>query len=338
MEGAKTLASLGEFGLIRELFTPLGRKDELVDQGIGDDAAVFSIPRTQQLLTTTDTLLEGIHFNSDMDPFLLARKALRVNLADIAAMGGLPKWYLLSIAVPPNKPLEWLEEFGRGLKEAGEQYDVFPIGGDTVGSKGPVVITITLFGIVGEDRAMKRSGAQVGDKIFVSGTIGDSALGLSQRLGSLQVRSREDLVYLKHRHQLPEPRLALGALLQESSLPHACIDVSDGLVADLGHICAASGVGAEIDVAKIPFSEAAKRQVADHGEALLGIMLTGGEDYELLFTVAPGMAEQLVADAAEKTGVMVTEIGQVVKSDDHKPVVLKDGEAMSLSGQGWTHF
>ncbi len=326
------------FGLIRELFTPLGPEgDQRVMLGIGDDAAVLEIPRTQHLLTTTDTLIEGIHFNTDMDPFLLGRKALGVNLADIAAMGGTPTWYLLSLSVPANKPMDWLEEFGRGLKQSGEAFGIAPIGGDTVGSKGPVGITITLFGLVGEGRAMKRSGAQPGDRLFVSGTIGDSALGLAQRLGHLQIRNQEDLVYLKHRHQLPAPRVELGALLQESAIVHAAIDVSDGLVADLGHICQASGVGAELHVEKVPLSEAARRQVEDHGEKLLSLILSGGEDYELLFAVPPGALE-LLDQVSEKTGITVTQVGVVTKSAEPKVTVLKDGQAFPLSNQGWTHF
>ena len=252
MKQDKSIASVGEFELIQSCFSPLSKGGmDGVTVGLGDDGAVLVVPRTQELVISTDTLVEGIHFSSDDDPYLLGRKALRVNLSDLAAMGALPRWYLLSLSMPPSTPFNWVSEFARGLKEDGDNFDVSLTGGDTTGSKGCLIITITVMGHIGKGRSVLRSGAKPGDRIFVSGTLGDSALGLSCHLGKLKIADPEDVVYLMQRHQLPEPRISLGLGLVDAALVHGAIDLSDGLVADLKHLCSASGVGAEVDVEKM---------------------------------------------------------------------------------------
>ncbi|MBF0158765.1 MAG: thiamine-phosphate kinase [Magnetococcales bacterium] len=337
---SNTIASLGEFALIRELFLPLqwGPQPGEFDCHIGDDAAVLTIPRTQQLLTTVDTMVEGIHFGSDIDPALLARKALRVNLSDMAAMGGVPHWYLLSLALPATTPLAWARQFADGLAEDSRHYHLSLVGGDTVASQtGSITITVTLLGLAGQQRAILRSTGQVGDRLLVSGTIGDSALGLACRLGQIAPpHDPTDLDYLTRRHDLPEPRLELSQMLQDSALLHAAIDLSDGLIADLGHLCRQSQLGAQLHVDHIPLSSAARRLYQRDGAALEPLLFGGGEDYELLLSASPGALE-LIQQAAQRCQVAVCEIGTLVR--DSGITFCRAGQVIEpLSHTGWTHF
>ncbi len=335
MAADETIASLGEFKLIQELFAPLQTPEfPGVVLGIGDDAAVLTIPRTQQLITTVDTLVEGVHFDPLADPFLLGQKALLVNLSDIAAMGGKPYWYLLSLSLPDATPLAWVREFARGLQVAGDRFKVTVVGGNTTGSKGGRTIGVTLFGLVSQHRALTRSGSVVGDRILVTGTIGDAALGLALRQGRLTVADGADRDYLNHRLDLPEPRVNFGVALADAAVVHGVIDLSDGLVADLGHLCAASGVGAHLQAEKLPLSLAAKRQL-EQDPALLSLLLGGGEDYELLCTVPEGALELLLALAKDE-GVTLTEIGVLTQSQEIQ-VTLAD-QPLVLGPGGWSHF
>ncbi|MBF0358444.1 MAG: thiamine-phosphate kinase [Magnetococcales bacterium] len=336
MKKEQTIASVGEFELIKNYFTPLSSREVAgVIVGIGDDAAQLAIPEGQELVVSTDTLVEGIHFSKGADPYLLGRKSLRVNLSDLAAMGALPCWYFLSLTTPPTTRLDWIKEFSRGLKDDGEDFGIGLVGGDTTGSKKALVVTITVIGSVEKGCSTLRSGARVGDKIFLSGTLGDSALGLAYHLENLKIANLDDRVYLLKRHQLPEPRVVLALALVEGGVTSAAIDVSDGLTADLAHICAASNVGAEVDVEKIPLSAAAKRVLKRHGPDMLAKVLTGGEDYELLFTVAPAMVAD-VAAIAEKVGVVVTEIGEITAGSSVN--INQQGRPLNLDCTGWTHF
>ncbi|MEO5332571.1 MAG: thiamine-phosphate kinase [Magnetococcus sp. YQC-5] len=335
MDGAKTLADFGEFPLIQELFVPLQSASVSgVVLGIGDDAAVLSIPRTQQLLATTDSLVEGVHFNASVDPFLLGQKALLVNLSDIAAMGGKPCWYLLALSAPPETSLEWMRAFARGLQEAGSRFGITLVGGNTTGSKAGLTIGVTLFGLVSQARALTRVGSLPGDRILVTGTIGDAALALAVRKGMFVVKDAEDLAFLDHRLDLPEPRVDLGLAISDAAVAHAVIDVSDGVLADLGHLCVASGVGARIDAERVPFSQAARRQLELHPD-LLSLLLTGGEDYELLCTVPAGALE-LLDVLAKQAGVAFTEIGEITESLGM--VVTHEGQPFDVGRGGWTHF
>ncbi|MBF0611162.1 MAG: thiamine-phosphate kinase [Magnetococcales bacterium] len=337
----KTISMVGEFNLIRELFMPLQRQTgSSPDPVNGDDAAVVTVPRTQQLLVTTDTLVEGVHFQSDTDPYLLGQKALRVNLSDIAAMGGNPRWYQLSISMPPSVSYHWVSEVARGLKEAGETFNVSLVGGDTVSTRGCISLTITMLGLVGQGRAVLRKGAMAGDKLYVSGTVGDAALGWSQRRGVLQVLEGEDISHLQRRLDLPEPRIALGLALQDAALMRAAIDISDGLVADLEHIAQASGVGAVIHAEKLPLSPAAQRVVHRLGGVTVSeigkLVFCGGEDYELLFAAAPACHEQIM-EISQQVGVPITEIGEFT-AEVGQVAVLYQGQTVRLKRAGWTHF
>lgn len=332
----KTVAAMGEFGLIEKLFASRQKSDAPgVVLGIGDDAAILAVPRTQHLLTTTDTMVEGIHFTSDADPYLLGQKLLRVNLSDMAAMGGVPRWYLLSLTLPPATTEAWAVEFARGLEEAAEKFQVTLVGGDTVASKGCMTLTITLLGHVSQDRAVRRAGAQPGDRILVTGTIGDAALGLALRMGTLKVADPDEAGHFRDRHNRPEPRVAFGVWMQESALAHAAIDISDGFVADLRRLCLASGVGARVGAARVPLSNGARRQVMMLGDGMLGKLLTGGEDYELIVTAPAGGVEAMMKGAAS-VGVALTDVGEIVAGDD--VVVLLNDEPLYLGKGGWTHF
>lgn len=338
MASNRTVASLGEFGLIGHCFKGLGRSDVPgVGVGIGDDAAVLHVPRTQDLLTTSDTLVEGVHFTSGCDPRLLGWKALCVNLSDIAAMGGESRWYMLSIALPATTSLEWVEQLARGLGEASEHYRVSLVGGNTSSTSGPVVVTITMFGLVGNGRPILRSGASVGDRIFVSGALGDSALGLRVIQGKdVGLFSPDEIDFLLDRHYRPSPRMALGMALVDSAVARAAIDVSDGLLADMGQLCSASGVGADLFLEKVPFSRVARKWLDAEGGDGWRVLVTGGEDYELLFTVTPGALDQLPAMAAN-LGITLTEIGEVTVGGGGVRL-LRDGQPLDVQGAGFSHF
>ncbi|MBF0161676.1 MAG: thiamine-phosphate kinase [Magnetococcales bacterium] len=335
----ETVATLGEFALIQRFFAPVpGPLPPGVAVGLGDDAAVLSIPRTQQLVTSTDTLVEGVHFTADTDPYLLGQKALCVNISDLAAMAAQPRWYLLSLSLPPSTPVAWVDALLSGLNQAAQQPTgtVVLVGGNTsTTAVGALSITITLLGLVGKDRAVTRSGAQVGDHILVTGTIGDAALGWSVQQGGLQELDEESRAALQRRHQLPTPPIELAIALQAAALSRSAIDISDGLIADLRHVCQASRVGAQLFAERVPLSALARSQVAQHGTKLLTRLLTGGEDYELLFTVA-ATAVAAVMVLAHTAGIPVTDIGLITAGSDL--LVTYQGQPMALENGGWDHF
>ncbi|NGZ05471.1 MAG: thiamine-phosphate kinase [Magnetococcales bacterium] len=334
-ESMATVADLGEFAVIRDFFAPLHETNAPgMVVGIGDDAAVLAVPRTQQLLATVDALVEGVHFSGTDDPFRIGQKALRVNLSDIAAMGGLPTWYLLSLGLPAATSTAWLAEFVRGLQVTGAEFGVRIAGGNITASSAGCSIHVTMFGQVGQGRALTRSGAQVGDRILVTGTIGDAALGLAVRQGRLQAVDEADRLYLEGRLDLPEARIAMGLAVSDAAVVHAAMDISDGLVADLGHLCQAGGVGAQVDVEKLPLSAAARRMVERDPE-LWPLLLTGGEDYELLVTATEGALE-ILETLARQTGVPWTEIGVITSAAEIE--IRQQGQPMSLPQKGWRHF
>jgi len=291
---------MNEFDLIREYFTwPI--KDPSVALGVGDDAALFSLQQGYQLVTTTDTLTEGIHFSESTPAKEIAHKSLAVNLSDIAAMGAKAKYFTLSITLPKIDQ-SWLKEFSDSLKQLSEHYEVSLIGGDT--TRGSLNITITMFGIVESSKALTRSGARLGDGVYVSGMIGDAGLCF-WKLSNGLITSNQELKRLN----CPTPRIELGLALQ--NLASACIDISDGLEQDLSHILKASSVGAVIEVKKIPISEALHVHVKDTND--WSIPLCGGDDYELCFTVPEGNQEAL-KKISESCNIDITRIGVVTES------------------------
>lgn len=261
--------------------------------GIGDDCSVIEVPAGHQLLTSTDLLLEDIHFRLDWtDLASLAAKAVAVNVSDIAAMGGNPLSLHLGLALPGHFSDDQFEQFSSGLFPALADYDLFLAGGDTCRSSGPLMISITVQGHARRDRLVTRSGAAVGDDLWVSGSLGDSALALNYLQSQQSLSS-----YLAERHFRPRARVDLGRLLAESGLASAMIDLSDGLSGDLRHLLRASDVGARVDLEGIPLS-AEFRAALTREEALLDLALCGGEDYELLFSAHPSWREKIEAASA----------------------------------------
>ena len=291
---------MNEFDLIRKYFTwPI--KDPSVALGVGDDAALFSLEQGYQLVTTTDTLTEGIHFRENTPVKDIAHKSLAVNLSDIAAMGAKAKYFTLAISLPKIDQ-SWLKEFSDSLKQLSERYEVSLIGGDT--TRGSLTITITMIGIVESSKALTRSGARPGDGVYVSGRIGDAGFCF-WKLSNGLVSSNQELKRLN----CPIPRIELGLALQ--NLASSCIDISDGLEQDLSHILKASSVGAVIEVKKIPVSEALHVHVKDTND--WSIPLCGGDDYELCFTIPEGKEEALKI-VSESCNVNITKIGVVTES------------------------
>ncbi|MSP52311.1 MAG: thiamine-phosphate kinase [Alphaproteobacteria bacterium] len=317
----------GEFRLVADVFAPLASSYPLAF-GLTDDAAVIASAPDEELVVTADALIAGVHFPTTERADLIARKALRVNLSDVAAMGGRPLSYVLTMALPEAVDEAWIELFAKGLKRDQDEFGVILIGGDTVATPGPLALSITMFGATPMGRRLRRNGARPGDTIVVSGTIGDGALGLKVALGEYEGRS--DLAFLAERYRLPSPRVALGRKLIEVAT--AGLDVSDGLIADLGHICETSHVGARVEAARVPLSAPAASLLAENPD-LLGTILGGGDDYELLFTVPPlTMLPPLVAAG----GVALTPIGTIV---DQRSVDVVDvhGRPLELGRAGYTH-
>ncbi|GAB5471853.1 MAG: thiamine-phosphate kinase [Rhodospirillales bacterium] len=326
-------ARRGEFETIARYFAPLA--DSPAALGLGNDAAVLAPPAGRDLVLTADAMIAGVHFLPDDPPETVGRKLLRVNLSDLAAMGAAPLGYLLTCAWPRDVEEAWIAAFAAGLAEDQARFAIQLLGGDTTSGPGPLSLSLTALGSVAPGRALPRSGAKAGDEVLVSGTIGDGALGLLARQGRLSGLSPENERYLTARYRLPEPRLALGRALAEAGLATACLDVSDGLVADLGHIAETSGLGAEIEAAAVPLSAAAQEVVADD-LARFPLLLSGGDDYELCFTVAPGSLEAVLA-AAERAEMAVSRIGRMVPGEGVR-VLDRDRQPLTLDRGGWQHF
>ena len=280
-------------------------------------------------------MVAGVHFLPEDPPETIGRKLLRVNLSDLAAMGARPRGYLLAAAFPKDIDEAWIAAFAAGLAEDQGRFGVALYGGDTVSTPGPLTLTLTAFGAVPRDRALSRATARAGDLVYVSGTIGDGLLGLEALRGGLTDLPEAQRAYLAARYRLPEPRLDLGRRLAETGLANAALDVSDGLAADLGHIAGESGLASEIEAGAVPLSAAARAVIEAAPERLAGL-LGGGDDYELLFTVAPGRAGE-VAALALALDMPLTEIGHMAEG---RGLRFRDpgGRDMALEGTGWRHF
>jgi thiamine-monophosphate kinase len=323
---------LGEFALIAKLFAPLAAKNEGAF-GLKDDAATLRLPPGEELVVTVDALVEGVHFLRDDPAQLIAKKALRVNLSDLAAKGASATHYLLALSLPGWIDDSWLESFAAGLAEDQARYGVTLLGGDTTSTPGPLTLSITALGNIPAGRTLLRAGAKPGDLVFVSGTIGDAGAGLDILQGKtsgLPAAARE---YLIQRYRLPEPRLALGRGL--IGIASAALDVSDGLIADLGHIAEVSGVHVIIDAPSVPLSP---ELVSLWGRETHGLLraATAGDDYELAFT-APAAARAAVADASRAACVAVSEIGRV-EAGAGVELIDEAGRAIAVDRPGFTHF
>ena len=327
----------GEFELIARYFAPLARGFPGA-YGLLDDAAVIAPAAGHELVAKTDAIVGGVHFLLDDPPDLIARKALRVNLSDLAAKGAVPRAYLLDIMLPKTLTRDWIEGFASGLAQDQDEYGVHLIGGDTDSTPGPVCIAIAAFGEVPIGRMLRRSRARAGDTVFVTGTIGDSALGIEVLRNALPDVGAVAATFLVERYRVPRPRVALGPRLV--GLANASIDVSDGLVADLRHICEVSELAAVVEAPRLPLSVAA-RSVLVARPGHLATALTGGDDYEILFTAPPTAAGDL-SRLSETLDVPITAIGRMQtpssSTEDRVTVLDSNGQAMILRRSGWTHF
>lgn len=317
----------GEFEFIAKRLRPLAA-GEAGALGLEDDAAVLDVPAGRQLVLTKDAMVEGVHFLPDDPPAQVAQKLLRVNLSDLAAMAAEPLGYLLAIARRPDLPDDWLPGFCQGLAEDQAEFGIGLLGGDTVSTPGPLMLSLTALGTVPTGEALRRNGARPGDDLFVSGTLGDAALGLLVLQHKLEPGAAA-CVYLADRYRCPQPRLALGAALR--GVAHAALDISDGLVADLGHIMETSHVGAEVWAEALPLSVAA-RDLPEAREAAL----SGGDDYELLFTIPPERRET-IERIARDLALPLTRIGRITAEPELR-VLDAANRPIPVSRTGWTHF
>jgi thiamine-monophosphate kinase len=331
-----TLAELGERGLIARLRHRLPPPGPDVLVGIGDDAAAVSWGG-ETLLLTTDTLLEGVHFRRSTATLRdIGAKAIAVNVSDIAAMGGEPRYALLAMALPPSFAVAEVDELYAGVQDMARQHGVTLVGGDTCAAPGGVVLSVTLVGRVA-GAPLRRSGARPGDAILVTGTLGASAAGLAvleRGHGGLPSAIVEAVV---RPHRVPTPRVAESRLIRASGWATAMIDLSDGLVTDLGHVAVESRVGARIDVDVLPVSEATRAVAGALGVDPLGWALSGGEDYELLFTVAPDRVTELTRAVTERLGTPVHRIGEVRPLDEGVRFVDQGGRPHAVE-PGFDHF
>ena len=311
----------GEFDLIARIRARVATRADVV-LGIGDDAALLAPPPGRQLVVTADTLNEGVHFPRGTSPADVGWKALAVNLSDLASMGAEPAWCTLSLSLPQSDPA-WIEGFLDGFLDLAGQHGIALVGGDT--TRGPLSIAVTAMGLVEPGRALRRDGARVGDEVWVTGTLGDAA-------GGLALLDREPVPALRARLDRPTPRVAAGRAL--AGIATACVDVSDGLLADLGHVCARSHVAAHLDVDALPASAALREAF---GEAdRIALQASGGDDYELCFT-APADAGADIGAVSAQLGLRITRIGRIVAGEGVHPVDAKS-QPWSSPRRGYDHF
>jgi thiamine-monophosphate kinase len=311
-----------EFSIIAEHFEKLAGPGAL---NLRDDAAVITPPEGRQLVISADAMVQGVHFLPDDPTDTIGRKLLRANLSDLAAMGATPLGYLLTISVPKATPHAWFAAFAAGLAEDQARFGITLLGGDTTSTPGPVCLSATVLGHVAPGGVLTRAGARPGDGIWVTGTIGDGALGLRALRGQVGDAGG----FLAGRYRLPQPRLGLAL----SGIVSAAMDVSDGLLQDLGHLCRAAGLGAEIHAARVPRSPAALAA----GDAWLPLCLTGGDDYELLLAV-PDASEDALIHEAGRAGTAVTRIGAFTGPPATITVLDAAGRPMAMDQPGWSHF
>jgi thiamine-monophosphate kinase len=332
----KVLQEIGEFGLIYRIRKGTIFTDPALIQGIGDDVAVIKVEEkgTKALLVTTDILIEDIHFDlSWIDPSQLGRKALAVNLSDIASMGGIPKYFLISLGLPKNLPLSFVSSFYRGLKKEAKRFRVELIGGDTSLSK-KIIINICLLGEGINKDLLFRRGARVGDDLFVSGTLGDAALGLRILQKKGKIKGTEGLI---KKHLSPSPRIELGQAIAKHHWATAMIDVSDGLLIDTSHLLQESGVGVRVWEGRIPLSRLYRKWIRYFSKDSYQLAVSGGEDYELLFTAPPELRER-ISSLARSLRIPITRIGEILPIKEGLHIVRKDGKDDSPSRLGFEHF
>ncbi|UCF32049.1 MAG: thiamine-phosphate kinase [bacterium] len=327
---------LGEFNLIARISEITGQEKGRVVLGIGDDASLLSSRPGFHIVTTTDMLIEGIHFLRERIPFRdLGYKSLAVNVSDLAAMGAVPLQAFVSIGLPGDTDVREVEAFYEGIMEAaGNLLQVS--GGDTVSSPAGWAVSITVIGEVRKDRELRRDAARAGESLYLCGHVGDSAAGLSVILGRVTSLDAKIADFLVEAHNRPVPQIEVGMALAERGISRCAIDISDGLLQDLGHVCRASGVGAAVHLDRLPLTQEMRAAAAAHGVDPHQWPLTGGEDYSLLFTVAPGRERELDRMIGE-LGAEAAHIGEITGGEEI--TLFLEGERRPLPGTGgYDHF
>lgn len=325
-----------EQAMIQDILAPLTVESSGAG-GLRDDAASIPCEAGSRLVITKDIVVEGVHFPVGEDPGLVARRALRVNLSDLAAKGARPNGYLLGLALPDPGDRDWLGRFAAALGEDQELFGCTLIGGDTVATPGPATVSVTAFGQTGGRDIVRREGGRPGDIVYVSGTIGDAALGLllrQDRAGDwAKSLDDEERDFLLDRYAVPQPRVSLADAVAQFA--RASMDISDGFAGDLALLCWASGMGAEIDLHRIPLSGAAKRAL-EADNALLDVLLGGGDDYEVLCAVGPDQAETFESAAAAR-GIPVQSVGRLAKEPGVR-IRDEEGRAVDLKSRSYSHL
>ncbi|HEX8034609.1 MAG TPA: thiamine-phosphate kinase [Ktedonobacterales bacterium] len=342
LSGGERAEAIGEFGLIARLTHGLESRPDVV-LGVGDDAALLDVGSDMLLVATCDTQVEGRHFLANIaTPQEIGHKTLAVNASDIAAMGAEPLWALISLLLPADISLDKLDGIYDGLRSLGERLGVAIVGGNVSGTNGPLTLDMTLLGRVARDHACRRSGGQPGDLLIVTGALGAAAAGLLAYTTERDAMPHESIsqeVLERARIALvaPMPRVAEGRALAATGVVSAMLDVSDGLTADLSHICAASGVGAVIDAEALPIDMAASTIAAAYGRDPLDLALSGGEEYELLFSV-PSTGLDIALVAVRSVGGSASVIGALTEARDGMQVRLRNGSLRPITPRGWDHL
>jgi thiamine-monophosphate kinase len=334
-----------EFELIARLTSGLASRED-VSLGVGDDCALMDLGGDQLLLATCDSQVEGVHFTlQTSSPEQIGRKALAINLSDIAAMGGTPRFALVSLLIPSHLSLEILEEMYAGLRQEAERFATVIVGGNIAcagptGSASPLTIDITLLGSVMRDHAITRSSARPGDMLCVTGYLGDAAAGLFTLLHPEHIYFPAARDQVRVAHRTPHPRIAEGHVLSQfgPQVITAMLDISDGLSGDLAHLCEQSQVGARVELARLPLSQAIHTIAHESQQDSGHWALHGGEDYELLFTVAQGYEQEVIEAVRVATGTIVTVIGSILPFEEQRVLFYPDGRQEKLESQSWDHF
>lgn len=335
------IAELGEFGLIERIRRLQPHLPENVVEGIGDDVAVLKMTGPEYLLATCDTQVENVHFTRrGITPFQLGRRVVAINVSDVAAMGGFPQWALVSLTLTGEVEVEFVEELYRGMREGLQNAGAALVGGNLSCIEKGMVIDLCLLGKVPPDALVLRKGAQIGDMILVTGFLGDSRAGLELIRHPEWAVSADSAAQVKARHLTPEPRLREGQELGRCGWVRAMVDVSDGLLSDIGHICQRSAVGAELWMGSLPISSACREVAQTAGVDPRQWALTGGEDFELLFTAMPQAVGDIQRLIQDRTGTFPHVIGRIVEMSQGVRVIPEDGSStrVPVGLTGWDHF
>lgn len=339
MTPKKNISEIGEFGLIERIkkIVPKATEDNIL-LGIGDDTAIIKITAEKWLLATCDIQIEDTHFRlRHGSPYQIGRRAMTVNLSDIASMGGKPAYALVSAGLPPNLEVKGFDDLFKGMSDALAEHSAFIIGGNLAHTSDKIIIDVFLLGEISPNQILLRSGAKPGDRIFVTGTLGASAAGFYV-LENYQKDYPQKFAHLVHSHLDPVARIEAGMAIAKSDYATSMIDISDGLAGDLKHICDDSNVGAEIVEKNIPLPEAIDELADTISKSKVDLALHGGEDYELLFTMQSNTPSSLIEKIAAEAKVKITEVGRIISKEEGYNIITAENQQLPLHPKGWDHF